>query len=193
MHNRSRHTPLNTVKAVVIGQDPYHGPNQAHGLSFSVRPPTPAPPSLKNIYKAIANDYPSFSPPPNKGGLLTPWADRGVLLLNTCLTVRATEANSHANWGWEGFTQKVIDLVAKKRTNGVVFLAWGSPAGKRVVKVDRKRHLVLQSVHPSPLSAARGWFDCGHFKKTNEWLVKRYGEGSEIDWNLNVAAEKAGV
>ena len=178
---------------MVIGQDPYHGPNQAHGLSFSVRPPTPAPPSLKNIYVAIANDYPSFVPPPNKGGLLTPWADRGVLMLNTCLTVRASEANSHANWGWEQFTQKVIDIVAKKRSNGVVFLAWGSPAGKRVNKVDRKRHLVLQSVHPSPLSASRGWFECGHFKKTNEWLVGRYGEGSEIDWNLNVAPEEAGV
>lgn len=111
-------------------------------------------------------------------------------MLNTCLTVRAHEANSHSNRGWEKFTQKVIDLVAKKRTTGVVFLAWGAPAGKRVGKVDRKRHLVLQSVHPSPLSASRGWFDCGHFKKCNEWLVGRYGEGSEIDWDLGGASQK---
>lgn len=190
---RSRHTPLNTVKAVILGQDPYHNVNQAHGLSFSVRPPTPAPPSLKNIYKCLSNDYPSFRPPPKNGGLLTPWADRGVLLLNTCLTVRAHEANSHSNRGWEKFTQKVIDIVAAKRTKGVVFLAWGTPAGKRVSKVDRKKHCVLQSVHPSPLSASRGWFDCGHFKKTNEWLVGRYGEGSEIDWDLEVKSVEAGI
>ena len=154
---RSRHTPLNTVKAVILGQDPYHNFNQAHGLCFSVRPPTPAPPSLKNIYIAIAKDYPTFKPPPKNGGLLTPWADRGVLLLNTCLTVRAHDANSHANKGWEKFTQKVIDTVAKARTRGVVFLAWGAPAGKRVAKIDRKRHCILQSVHPSPLSASKGF------------------------------------
>ena len=129
-------------------------------------------------------------PPPNKSGLLTPWADRGVLLLNTCLTVRAHEPNSHANRGWEKFTQRAIEIVAKKRSNGVVFLAWGSPAAKRVVKIDKVKHLVLLSVHPSPFSARLGWFECGHFKKTNEWLVERYGEGSEIDWDLNV---KSGV
>ncbi|PSS08631.1 hypothetical protein M430DRAFT_128750 [Amorphotheca resinae ATCC 22711] len=191
VYSWSRHTPFNTVKAVIIGQDPYHNVNQAHGLCFSVRPPTPAPPSLRNIYKCLQNDYPDFTPPPNNSGLLTPWADRGVLLLNTCLTVRAHEANSHANRGWEKFTQKIINLVAEKRTQGVVFLAWGTPAGKRVMSVDRKKHLVLQSVHPSPLSASRGWFDCGHFKKTNEWLVTRYGEGSEIDWNLGDKAAAA--
>ena len=155
--SRSRHTPLNTVKAVIIGQDPYHNLNQAHGLCFSVRPPTPAPPSLKNIYTTIKKDYPAFKAPPKNGGLLTPWADRGVLLLNTCLTVRAHEANSHANHGWEKFTQKVIDTVAKVRTRGVVFLAWGTPASKRVAKVNRERHSILQSVHPSPLSAAKGF------------------------------------
>jgi len=181
---RSRHTPFNTVKVVILGQDPYHNFNQAHGLAFSVRPPTPAPPSLRNMYICLKNDYPSFVPPPNKGGLLTPWADRGVLMLNTCLTVRAHEANSHANRGWERFTQKAIDLVAARRTRGVVFMAWGTPAGKRVLKVDGKRHLVLTSVHPSPLSAARGFFDCGHFRKANEWLVGRYGEGAEVDWAL---------
>ena len=155
--DRSRHTPLSTVKVVILGQDPYHGPNQAHGLCFSVRPPTTAPPSLKNIYTLLKKEYSDFSPPPKNGGLLTPWADRGVLLLNTCLTVRASEPNSHANKGWEKFTQKVIDTVAKQRTRGVVFLAWGSPAGKKVAKIDRARHCVLQSVHPSPLSVARGF------------------------------------
>ncbi|KZL83244.1 uracil-dna glycosylase [Colletotrichum incanum] len=187
VYSWSRHCPFNTVKVVILGQDPYHNHNQAHGLAFSVRPPTPAPPSLKNMYVALKKDYPTFSPPPNKGGLLTPWADRGVLLLNTCLTVRAHEANSHSNRGWERFTQKVIDLVATKRSRGVVFMAWGTPAGKRVVKVDAKKHLVLKSVHPSPLSASRGFFDCGHFKKANEWLVTRYGAGAEIDWDLSGA------
>lgn len=105
-------------------------------------------------------------------------------MLNTCLTVRAHEANSHANRGWERFTQKVIDLIAQKRTRGVVFMAWGTPASKRVQKVDKQRHLVLLSVHPSPLSASRGFFDCGHFKLANEWLTTRYGDDGEIDWAL---------
>lgn len=140
----------------MLGQDPYHNFNQAHGLCFSVRPPTPAPPSLKNIYTLLKKEYPSFSPPPKNGGLLTPWADRGVLLLNTVLTVRAHNANSHAGKGWEKFTQKVIDTVVKERRNGVVFLAWGTPAQKRCQGVAGK-HLVLKSVHPSPLSAARGF------------------------------------
>ncbi|KAK1755042.1 uracil-DNA glycosylase-like protein [Echria macrotheca] len=185
VYSWSRHTPFNTVKVVILGQDPYHNHNQAHGLAFSVRPPTPAPPSLKNMYTCLKNDYPTFEPPPNRGGLLTPWADRGVLMLNTCLTVRAHEAGSHANRGWERFTQRVIDLVAAKRTRGVVFMAWGTPAGKRVTKVDAKRHLVLKAVHPSPLSAARGYFTCGHFRLANEWLATRYGgrEGM-IDWAL---------
>ncbi|PSR80394.1 uracil-DNA glycosylase-like protein [Coniella lustricola] len=184
IYSWSRHTPFHSVKVVIVGQDPYHNVNQAHGLAFSVRPPTPAPPSLRNMYTCLKNDYPSFVPPPNRSGLLTPWADRGVLLLNTCLTVRAHQANSHANRGWERFTQKVIDLVAARRARGVVFMAWGSPAGKRVQKIDAERHLVLKSVHPSPLSASRGFFDCGHFKKANEWLVNRYGSEGEIDWSL---------
>jgi uracil-DNA glycosylase len=154
---RSRHTPLHTVKAVIIGQDPYHNHNQAHGLCFSVRPPTRAPPSLQNMYIALKNDYPSFEPPPMKGGLLTPWADRGVLMLNTCLTVRAHAANSHSGKGWERFTQKAIDTVARVRAHGVVFLAWGTPAGKRVSGINRQKHYVLQSVHPSPLSARNGF------------------------------------
>ncbi|KAH8734923.1 uracil-DNA glycosylase-like protein [Ilyonectria robusta] len=184
VYSWSRHTPFHNVKVVIVGQDPYHNINQAHGLAFSVRPPAPAPPSLKNMYIALKKDYPSFVVPPNKGGLLTPWADRGVLMINTCLTVRAHEANSHSNRGWERFTQKVIDLAAQKRTRGVVYMAWGTPAGKRVQKIDRSRHLVLQSVHPSPLSASRGFFDCNHFKKANEWLVSRYGAEGEIDWAL---------
>ena len=182
-----------SVKAVILGQDPYHNINQAHGLCFSVRPPTPAPPSLKNMYIALEKDYPDFEAPPKNGGLLTPWADHGVLLLNTCLTVRAHEANSHAGKGWEKFTQKVIDTVAKKRTRGVVFLAWGTPAQKRCTGINGSKHLVLKSVHPSPLSAAKGFFDCGHFKKANEWLKERYGDDGVIDWNLNVAPEDAGV
>ena len=131
--------------------------NQAHGLCFSVRAPTPAPPSLKNVYVALKRDYADFRPPPRNGGLLTPWADRGVLLLNTCLTVRAHEANSHAGKGWERLTQRVIDVVARERRDGVAFLAWGSPAQKRCAGVSGTRHLVLRSVHPSPLSAAKGF------------------------------------
>ncbi|KAK7408757.1 uracil DNA glycosylase [Neonectria punicea] len=184
VYSWSRHTPFHNVKVVIVGQDPYHNINQAHGLAFSVRSPTPAPPSLKNMYIALKKDYPSFVVPPNKGGLLTPWADRGVLMINTCLTVRAHEANSHSNRGWERFTQKVIDLTAQKRTRGVVYMAWGTPAGKRVQRIDRQKHLVLQSVHPSPLSASRGFFDCTHFKMANEWLVNRYGADGEIDWAL---------
>lgn len=186
VYSWSRHCPLHKVRVVILGQDPYHGHNQAHGLCFSVRPPTPAPPSLRNIYTAIKKDYPGFNPPPkNSGGLLTPWADQGVLLLNTCLTVRAGDANSHANHGWEKFTQKVIDTVVKLRTRGVVFLAWGSPAQKRCAGITGARHLVLKSVHPSPLSAHRGFFDCGHFKKANDWLESRYGPEGVIDWNLD--------
>jgi uracil-DNA glycosylase len=185
VYSWSRHTPLHNVRAVILGQDPYHNHNQAHGLCFSVRPPTPAPPSLKNMFIALKKDYPGFVPPPKNGGLLTPWAEQGVLLLNTCLTVRAHEANSHANRGWEKFTQKVIDTVVKVRTRGVVFLAWGTPAQKRCAKITGTKHVVLKSVHPSPLSASRGFFDCQHFKLTNEWLNERYGKGGEIDWSLN--------
>ncbi|KAL6241397.1 uracil DNA glycosylase [Rhinocladiella similis] len=193
VYSWSRHCPLHKVRVVILGQDPYHGHNQAHGLCFSVRPPTPAPPSLRNIYTAIKKDYPGFSPPPkNSGGLLTPWADQGVLLLNTCLTVRAGQANSHANHGWEKFTQKVIDTVVKLRTRGVVFLAWGSPAQKRCTGITGARHLVLKSVHPSPLSAHKGFFDCGHFKKADEWLESRYGSDGVIDWNLDKSVPMKG-
>ena len=138
------------------------------------------------MYIALRKDYPSFKEPPNKGGLLTPWAEQGVLMLNTALTVRAHEAGSHSNKGWETFTQKVIDTVVRVRSRGVVFLAWGMPAAKRCTKITGTKHLVLKSVHPSPLSASRGFFDCGHFKKTNEWLRERYGVEGEVNWDLNV-------
>ncbi|KAK9364646.1 uracil-DNA glycosylase-like protein [Lipomyces kononenkoae] len=182
VYSWSRLTPLDKVKVVVIGQDPYHNVNQAHGLAFSVMPPTPAPPSLRNIFIALRNDYPEFEIPAS--GLLTKWAEQGVLLLNTCLTVRAHNANSHAGKGWEQFTEKIISIVAEKRKSGVVFLAWGNPAGKRVEKINKSVHAVLRSVHPSPLSASRGFFDCGHFQKTNQWLKDRYGDEASIDWML---------
>ncbi|KAK9464596.1 uracil-DNA glycosylase-like protein [Lipomyces arxii] len=182
VYSWSRLTPLDRVKVVIIGQDPYHNFNQAHGLAFSVMPPTPTPPSLRNMFIALKKDYPEFQAP--KTGDLTKWAEQGVLLLNTCLTVRAHKANSHANKGWEQFTEKVISIVAEQRKQGVVFLAWGNPAGKRVEKINQNVHCVLKSVHPSPLSASRGFFDCGHFKKTNEWLVSHYDEAAAINWQL---------
>ncbi|KAF3907760.1 hypothetical protein AA313_de0209826 [Arthrobotrys entomopaga] len=186
VYSWSRLTPFDKVKVVILGQDPYHGPKQAHGLSFSVKPPTKAPPSLKNIFAALENDYPSFRPPAQGGGLLTPWAERGVLMLNTCLTVQPSNANSHAGRGWEQFTQKVIDVVSQKRTKGVVFMAWGKPAQGRVAKVNKMTHLILQSCHPSPLAAFKGpvfFRDGHHFKQCNEWLQKKYGDDGPVDWN----------
>ncbi|KAI5801990.1 uracil-DNA glycosylase [Pyronema domesticum] len=185
IYSWSRYCPLDNVKVVILGQDPYHGPNQAHGLSFSVMPPTPAPPSLQNIYKCLKVDFPDFESPPNKGGCLIPWAERGVLMLNASLTVRAHQAGSHAEVGWHKLTSKVLNLVAEKRKGGVVFMAWGAHAEKRVAGIDKERHQVLKSVHPSPLSARRGFFECAHFKKANEWLFSRYGERGPIDWSLH--------
>jgi uracil-DNA glycosylase len=149
-----------------------------------------APPSLANIFGALEKDYPGeFKRPPNKGGLLTPWADQGVLLLNTVLTVRAHEANSHQKKGWEKFTQRVIDVVAKRREGGVVFLAWGKPAQERITGVNGTKHLVLKGIHPSPLAARAGDFKtCGHFRKANEWLRERYGVEGEVDWRLDGSA-----
>ncbi|KIP08062.1 hypothetical protein PHLGIDRAFT_29787 [Phlebiopsis gigantea 11061_1 CR5-6] len=187
-------TPLGRVKVVIIGQDPYHGPNQAHGLCFSVPQGVPVPPSLRNIYKEIKNEYSEFDPP--KHGNLTAWAQNGVLLLNTCLTVKAGDAGSHQKHGWEEFTDRVVDIVDKYgganlaangsslagRGRGIVFLAWGAWAAKRVAKLDKKKHLVLTSAHPSPLSASRGFLGNGHFKKANEWLEEKYGPGGCVDW-----------
>lgn len=170
-------TDLADVKVVILGQDPYHGPNQAHGLSFSVRPGVPAPPSLMNMYKELATDIPSFEYPNH--GYLQSWAEQGVLLLNTVLTIEGGRAHSHANLGWETFTDKVIAALSEN-CNGVVFLLWGSHAQKKGDFIDRKRHHVLKAPHPSPLSAHRGFFGCRHFSQTNQ-LLKQQGL-QPIDW-----------
>lgn len=183
IYSWSRLTKLKDVRVVILGQDPYHNFNQAHGLAFSVKPPTPPPPSLMNMFKELANCYPDFERPANNSGLLTPWSEQGVLMLNACLTVEAHKANSHANRGWEEFTEQVLRAVVKNSPKGVVFMAWGSPAGKRVDKIrPGPEHHVLRCVHPSPLSASRGWFGSAHFKKANVWLKERYG--AEIKWSF---------
>jgi len=175
--NAFRYTELSAVKVVILGQDPYHGPNQAHGLSFSVRPGVPAPPSLVNIYKELLTDIPGFTRPDH--GCLQSWADQGVLLLNTVLTVEAGKAHSHASLGWETFTDKVIEILNDSR-EGIIFLLWGSHAQKKGGIIDGKRHAVLKAPHPSPLSAHRGFMGCGHFSQTNTLLTQR-GE-TPIDW-----------
>ncbi|KAI0308785.1 uracil-DNA glycosylase-like protein [Amylostereum chailletii] len=184
IYSWSRLTPLDAVKVVVIGQDPYHDVNQAHGLAFSVLPPTKPPPSLKNIYKELKTEFPDTFRIPSTGDL-SPLAKLGVLFLNTCLTVRAHKANSHAKKGWEQFTTAALRAVAQRdNPNGVVFFAWGLPAQKtcKAVGIDETKHLVLRSAHPSPLSAYRGFFGNGHFKRANEWLEERYGPGGGINW-----------
>jgi uracil-DNA glycosylase len=176
--NALNSTPLEKVSVVILGQDPYHGPGQAHGLSFSVRPYVPKPPSLLNIFKEIQDDL-TIQPPDH--GCLQTWAEEGVLLLNTVLTVTQGNAGAHQGQGWETFTDQVIDLVNRER-NGVVFILWGSHARKKGRNIDRRKHLVLESPHPSPLSAYRGFFGCKHFSKANEWL-KQQGE-PPINWAL---------
>jgi uracil-DNA glycosylase len=180
--NALAHTPFEKVRVVILGQDPYHGPGQAHGLCFSVKHGVVPPPSLKNIFKELAGDAqlaPAFAEPHH--GELTAWADQGVLLLNNVLTVDAGNAHSHAGQGWELFTDRVVKELNERR-EGLVFLLWGSPAQKKAAMVDRRRHWVLEAPHPSPLSAYRGFFGCGHFSKVNAYLEKR-GEKA-IDWNL---------
>jgi uracil-DNA glycosylase len=172
------HTPFDKVKVVILGQDPYHGPHQAHGLCFSVRPEVDVPPSLQNIFKEIQSDL-GIKPPGH--GFLQYWADQGVLLLNATLTVEAGRAGSHQNKGWEQFTDRIIEHLNRER-DGLVFMLWGSYAQKKGAQIDRKRHLVLTAPHPSPLSAHRGFFGCKHFSKANEYLKKR-GE-KPIDWSL---------
>ena len=166
-------TPFEKVKVVVIGQDPYHNPHQAHGLCFSVQPGVELPPSLVNIYKELEAEYPGerFL---NRNGDLSHWADQGVLLLNATLTVSggANMAGSHQGRGWETFTDAVIRRLAEER-EGLVYLLWGSYAQRKAAFVDRKRNLVLECAHPSPLSAYRGFFGCGHFKSANDYLVAR--------------------
>lgn len=161
------HTPFDKVKVVILGQDPYHGPGQAHGLCFSVRDNVPKPPSLQNIFREIESDVNVH--PPNNGNLER-WADQGVLLLNATLTVRASEAGSHQNKGWEQFTDSVIYKLSEKRER-IVFLLWGGYAKKKGAKIDANKHLILTSGHPSPLSANRGyWFGNKHFSKVNKYL-----------------------
>lgn len=162
-------TDLTDVKIVILGQDPYHGEGQAHGLAFSVPEGITLPPSLRNIYKELATEY-NWDKVPESGDL-TKWAKQGVLLLNTVLTVRAHQANSHAGLGWEGFTDEVIKVVNQQCSDGVIFMLWGNPAQKKRRLIDEKKHYVLSCAHPSPLSAYRGFFGSNIFIKTNELLA----------------------
>ncbi len=179
-------TPFDKVKVVIIGQDPYHGPGQAHGLSFSVQDGVKPPPSLVNIFKELKTDIGMPIPPT---GNLTCWAKQGVFLLNAILTVRANEPASHANIGWMEFTNAVISRISEEK-KGIVFLLWGKFAQEKQALIDETKHFVLKAAHPSPLSADKGFFGCKHFSKTNELLMK---QGLDpIDWNVTrekVAAE----
>ena len=177
--NAFRTTEFGRVKVVILGQDPYHGAGQAHGLAFSVQPEIAVPPSLVNIYKELATDIEGFQIPQH--GYLQHWAEQGVLLLNTVLTVRAGAAHSHATFGWEVFTDEVIRQLDKEREH-LVFMLWGSHAQKKGAFIDRNRHLVLTAPHPSPLSAYRGFFGCKHFSQANAYLQ---ANGLEpIDWQV---------
>lgn len=170
--NAFRFTEFDDVKVVILGQDPYHGPNQAHGLCFSVLPGVKTPPSLVNMYKELAQDIDGFQIPNH--GYLKSWADQGVLLLNTVLTVEQGKAHSHAKTGWETFTDRVIDALNQHR-QGVIFLLWGSHAQKKGQMIDRSKHHVLMAPHPSPLSAHRGFLGCKHFSQTNQ-ILKQLGQ-----------------
>jgi uracil-DNA glycosylase len=176
--NALNSTPLDKVRVVIIGQDPYHGPGQAHGLSFSVPPGVRTPPSLRNIFKEINRD---LGLPIPQHGCLQSWAEQGVLLLNAVLTVEQGQAGSHARRGWERFTSRVIELV-NERCEHCVFLLWGSYAQRKGEQIDRTRHCVLTSVHPSPLSAHRGFIGNGHFSAANDYLVSN--GLAPIDWSL---------
>ena len=171
-------TPFDAVKVVILGQDPYHGPGQAHGLCFSVLPGVPVPPSLVNIFKELNADL-GIAPPDH--GCLLPWARQGVLLLNAVLTVEEGRAGAHQGKGWEGFTDHAIETLARER-EGLVFLLWGSYAQAKGKVIDTRRHRVLRAPHPSPLSAHRGFLGCGHFSATNQYLAQR--GLSPIDWRL---------
>ncbi len=179
IYNCFRYTPFEKVKAVLLGQDPYHGAGQAHGLCFSVQEGITQPPSLVNMLKELKSDL-GYEPP--KNGTLTKWAKEGVLLMNTSLTVRKHQANSHANCGWSWFTDSVIKLLSEQK-EGLVFLLWGGNARKKVPLIDAKKHCILQCAHPSPLSAYNGFFGCKHYSKTNEYL-QSIGK-TPIDWDLN--------
>ncbi|MFC3609165.1 uracil-DNA glycosylase [Stutzerimonas tarimensis] len=176
--NALNSTPLDQVKVVIIGQDPYHGAGQAHGLCFSVLPGVPVPPSLVNIYKELKRDL-NLDPPAH--GCLQRWAEQGVLLLNTSLTVEQGQAGSHAKIGWQRFTDRVIEVVSAHRPS-LVFMLWGAHAQGKAKLIDPTRHLLLKSAHPSPLSAHRGFLGNGHFSRANQFIVQHGGE--PIDWSL---------
>lgn len=178
MFNAFSHTPLDKVKIVILGQDPYHGEGQAHGLCFSVKPGVAIPPSLKNIYRELHDELDISAP---SHGHLTSWADQGVLLLNSVLSVECSKAGSHQGKGWETFTDKVIDVINRKR-EGVVFMLWGNYAQRKGSIIDTSRHCVLKAPHPSPLSAYRGFFGCNHFTQANHYLLGR--DQAAIDWTL---------
>ena len=171
-------TAYSDVKVVILGQDPYHGPGQAHGFSFSVKPGIDIPPSLQNIYKELASDLGCYIP---KTGYLKKWADQGVLMLNAVLTVRAGQANSHKGMGWEIFTDRVIELL-NQREKPVVFLLWGRNARNKKALITNPNHLVLEAAHPSPLSAYNGFFGCRHFSKANDFL-QSHGM-TPVDWQI---------
>lgn len=171
-------TSYKNTKVLILGQDPYHGEGQAHGMAFSVQPSVKTPPSLLNIYKELRDELGCFIP---NNGYLMPWAKQGVLLLNTALTVRANEANSHSKKGWETFTDRVIEIL-NQREDPVIFVLWGANARKKKELIDTKRHYVLEAPHPSPLSASRGFFGCGHFTKINS-ILEDLGK-NPIDWQI---------
>lgn len=171
-------TPFDKVRVVILGQDPYHGPGQAHGLCFSVQQGVAVPPSLQNIYKELHADL--GLPVPSHGNLMQ-WAEQGVLLLNAVLTVRAGQANSHQGKGWEHFTDRIVELLNERREH-LVFMLWGSYAQRKGAMIDRKRHLVLSSPHPSPLSAHRGFLGNRHFSKANQYLQQQ--QLASIDWQI---------
>lgn len=177
--NALNFTPYSNIKVVILGQDPYHGPNQSHGLSFSVNPNIKIPPSLRNIFKELNSDLGCCIP---NNGYLKKWADQGVLLLNTVLTVRSGEPNSHKNKGWEIFTDKIISLLNEK-TEPIVFILWGNPSIKKKSLITNKKHLILTSAHPSPLSASRGFFGSKPFSKTNDFLKSI--NNTLIDWQID--------
>ncbi|MCP3772073.1 uracil-DNA glycosylase [Paenibacillus sp. MZ04-78.2] len=188
--NALHYTSYADTKVVILGQDPYHGPGQAHGLSFSVKPGIPAPPSLQNMFKELQSDL-GCSIPDN--GCLVPWAEQGVLLLNTVLTVRQGEAHSHKGQGWETFTDRIISLL-NEREKPIVFVLWGSPAQQKMQLITERRHCIVRSVHPSPLSAHRGFFGSRPFSQVNDFL--RSIGNAEIDWqlpNLGVRSRSSGT
>lgn len=178
LFNALHFTSYEDTKVVILGQDPYHGPKQAHGLSFSVNPGVKTPPSLVNIYKELHDDLGCYIP---NNGYLKKWADQGVLLLNTVLSVRAGEANSHRNKGWEQFTNRVIEVLNQKETP-IVFILWGNNAISKTSLITNPKHFIIKSVHPSPLSASRGFFGSKPFSKANEFLIST--NQKPIDWQI---------